>query len=243
MKRPPLFPALDRRATAPERMDDPHADRDTLYRTLRQFAWINRWLTRAHFLLARTILPDMRRDPERLHHLVDLGAGACDIPARFLKRCARENLRLRVTACDHDPRVVAFARRRYGHVEGLTIARRDAADLGDLKPIDYLFASHLLHHLPEPNIVALLHNLAHSGARIVLLNDIERSRAAYLGFYVAASLLWRRSYAREDGLLSIRKGFRPAEWRAVLAACGEEGRSYRIERLAPARIVLIGGAS
>ena len=236
MKLPPLFPDLSTRATQAEYMDDPDCNLDRLHRTLDQFALINRLFTRVRHLLDIHVVRSMQRDPGRVYHLVDLGAGACDVPAWLLRHCAARGLRLRISACDHDPRVVAFARRRHGHLAGLDILCRDATDLGDLAPIDFIFASHLLHHLPDRAVVDLLRTLPRTGAHVVLLNDIERRRSAYVSFYAAARFLFRGSYAFEDGLLSIRKSFRPHELQALLA--GGSVPPYQIDRVFPARIVL-----
>lgn len=246
MSRPPLLPDLSLRCMEDEWMDDPNCDLARLHRTFGQFAMINAVLTRVRFLLRKHVLPVMALEPERTYHLVDIGAGPCDVPVWLLKVCRARGLRLRVTACDNDARAVAFARERYGHMEGLTIVPRDAMHLDAPGRVDFVFANHLLHHLPDERIVSLLQSLPQTGARVILLSDIARCRGAYVAYYLLTWLLFRRGYAFEDGLLSIRKGFRARELQGYLRACGREGRGYRIERVFPARLVLVwkrGGAN
>ena len=67
-------------------------------------------------------------------------------------------LRLRITACYHDPRVTAFAMRRYGVVEGLDIVETDALEVFDLAPFDFVFANHLLHHLAPNDLSTIIIN-------------------------------------------------------------------------------------
>jgi 2-polyprenyl-3-methyl-5-hydroxy-6-metoxy-1,4-benzoquinol methylase len=170
--------------------------------------------------------------------LVDLGAGSCETARWLLRRCAHRDLRLRVTACDHDHRVVDYARRHCGGLAGLTVRQSDALDIRGLEPVDYVFGNHILHHLSDRRIIALLKTVSRLEPRAVVLNDIERTRAAYLAFYIGVSPFAGHGYIYRDGLLSIRKGFRRRELERLLGACGPDGARYRIESLFPGRIVL-----
>jgi len=228
-----FFASFDRRADEEELMDLPDGDEAHLFRTLDQFHDINRLFSRVRGLLKRTVLADMR--PGTQYHLVDLGAGACDIPVWLLHEAKRRGLSLEVTAVDADPRVVRYAEERYGDHPGLNILQADALDLDTLAPFDYLFANHFLHHLPDaalPPLIADAHRLARRG---FVFSDLRRSPWSYLGFSLFARV-YRDSFARADGLLSIRKGFTPAEW-TVLG-----GRTpTRVRTAFPGRVQLRGG--
>ena len=84
-------------------------------------------------------------------------------------------------------------------------------------------ASLFLHHFDEaelPEILAGLHRLAR---RALVVNDLHRARVPYLFGRAAFPLLFRSRVSVEDGLLSIRRGFRADELRAAFAA----GRAAR----------------
>ncbi len=235
----PLFPNLSQRANLPELMDQTDSDPDLLNRTLEQFDWINRLLTRSRHLLKRYVVRRMLASPESEYHLIDLGAGACETSAWLLQYCRRRGLRLRVTACDHDPRVVAFARRHYGETPGLKILERDLAALDDLAPFDFVYANHLRHHLSDAGILALLAQLERVPRAGVLLNDLRRSRLAYTAFELFSQALLRGSFARSDGLLSICKGFTVDELVSMAATAAPDTlHRYRITRLFPSRIIV-----
>lgn len=235
----PLFPNLRQRANLPELMDQTDSDPDLLNRTLEQFDWINRVVARSRHLLKQFVIRHMLASPESEYHLIDLGAGACETSVWLLQYCRRRGLRLRVTACDHDPRVVAFARRHYGATPGLNILERDVAALDDLAPFDFVFANHLLHHLSEADITALFAQLERFPQAGVLLNDLRRSRFAYAAFYLASCAFLRGSFARSDGLLSICKGFTVDELLSMAATAAPTPLlRYRITRLFPNRIIV-----
>ena len=212
-------------------MDRPDCDPDKLNRTLGQFHHINRLFSRTRSLLKHTVLADMQ--PGQSYHLVDLGAGACDIPVRLLTTARRQGLDLRITAVDADPRVVQYAIQQHQKVPGLHIRHANALNLDALAPFDYLFANHFLHHLPDANIVQVLadaHRLCHRG---FVFSDLRRSPWSYLGFSIAARI-FRHSFARTDGLLSIRKGFQPADFKTTTPP-------LTVRTRLPGRIQLLGG--
>ena len=115
-------------------MDEPDSDPRRLARTLRQFHLINLFLGRARSLLRNRFLRRMRRQPGREYRLLDLGAGGCDLDRWLVRRCRREGLRLRVTCLDHDPRVVAFARRACRAYPEIRVVQGSSRDLAGLPP-------------------------------------------------------------------------------------------------------------
>ncbi len=233
----PLYPDISHRSLQKEQMDLPECDVVELENTLVQFAWINRWTTRVRYVLRRYVLDKMRAGRE--YHLVDLGAGACDTAVWLLRRSRARGLRLIVSACDHDSRVVAFAKKKYPMVRGLEIIQGDVLSIDRLKDADFVFANHFLHHLTGPQIIDLLKYLKEFGKAHIILSDLKRSRAAYLSYFFAAPLLFRHSLARGDGLLSIRKGFQRAELLQFIQAADPLRRElYSVEELLPARLLL-----
>lgn len=219
------------RATGDELMDHPDCDEAQLFRTLDQFHGINRLFSRVRKLLTDTVLTDMQ--PDFSYHLVDLGAGACDIPVWLLEAAQKRGLDLRVTAIDSDPKAVRYARERYGKIPGLTIREHDALDLEALAPFDYLFANHFLHHLPDEVISPFLSDAHRLSRRGFVISDLLRSPWSYLGFSLFARV-YRDSFARADGLLSIRKGFHPSDFKPPPVP-------LRVRTRLPGRIQLSGG--
>jgi 2-polyprenyl-3-methyl-5-hydroxy-6-metoxy-1,4-benzoquinol methylase len=204
-------------------------------RTVKQFASINWWLSRYRTIFRRWLFPNM--DPGSEVHLVDVGAGGCDIAVWALAEARRLGIHLRVTAVEADRRIVEYARALHQGVEGLTIQCMDARELRCLGRIDYLFANHFLHHLDDHAAVELLRVAGEVVRRVVVLGDLRRSRLSRVAFGLVASACYRRSFALRDGLLSIRKGFVEAELMGLARQAGL-GERARVERLVPGRLVL-----
>ncbi len=229
------------RETAPEAMDDPNGSEDRLVRTLRQFEVLNVWISRYRPILRRFVLRDMARDPQRRYRLADFGAGGGDIAAWLLREARRGGFDLEVTAIDADPRAVRYARARWGDTGGLTVREGGLEVLEAEGPFDFVFANHVLHHLPDAGIPGVLQAFHRAATRRWVVSDLMRSPWAWLGFQTVA---WgfRGSFTREDGLRSIRRGFRPLDLRARIDEADLSGR-VRVLRRAPGRVVLVGGGA
>lgn len=228
-----MIPNLSKRSTLPELMDNPDCDEALLLRTIRQFTSINRLVSRYRTILKRWVLDDMQ--PGREYHLVDMGAGGCDIDVWLLKAARKRGLNLRITACDIGPRIIAYARSTFGNTPGLEIRKANLLEPSFDEPVDYVFANHFLHHLTREEIAQLLHLWQPRVRRRMVFSDLLRSPATYWGYSVL-SLLYPHSFARIDGLISIRRGFLPKEMEALADAATH--RNFSVHRLFPGRLLL-----
>jgi len=222
------------RARVPELMDLPDSDPGRLERTLRQLAWINRFLTGARRLLARTILEDARRQRPP-YTLLDVGAGGCDL-ALWL---AGRQPGLRITCLDHDPRAVAYARRRCAGVPAIEVRLGAAGELERLESFDYVFANHFLHHLDDERIAPTVAAMLGRARRLLVITDLLRSHRSYAWFSLFAGVFLHGSFAAADGRLSIRRGFLPEELAGLLAGAAPAG-CLEVRRERPARVVVVG---
>ncbi|WP_372846001.1 methyltransferase domain-containing protein [Pontiella sp.] len=231
-----MLPDLSSRATVRELMDEPDCDEARLLRTVRQFSAINRLVGRYRTILRKTVLADMLNEPDREYHLVDMGAGGCDIDVWLLRAARKRGLKLRITACDIDERIIGYARSEYGDEPGLTIQNRDLLAGSAPASVDYVFANHFLHHLTDGQIVGLIRKWAPQVRRSMVFSDLHRLRSAYVG-YAAFALFFPKSFARVDGLISIRRGFVPGDLTALAKQALPAGL-FTVERYTPGRLVL-----
>ena len=77
-----------------------------------------------------------------------------------------------------------------------------------------------LHHLDNDSVVSLLANMEAAARRLVLVNDLSRSRFNFVGVWLATRLLTRSRIVRFDGPASVRSAFTPAEAIALAARAG-----------------------
>jgi hypothetical protein len=93
-----------------------------------------------------------------------------------------------------------------------------------------------LHHLDEPQAVALLARMAGAARRLVLVNDLNRSRAGYLLAWAGTRLLSTSAVVHTDGPLSVEGAFTIAEATALAEKAGLTGA--RVEPRWPCRWLL-----
>ncbi|MFP4330525.1 MAG: methyltransferase domain-containing protein [Alkalispirochaetaceae bacterium] len=225
------------RAEEAELMDLPEADIEALYATVRQFRLINPLFTRSRYLIGRYIIEDALRRGLGTVRVADLGAGGGDIAVWLLKEGERRGLSVTVICLDHDPRLVAYAKRELAALPSLEYHCAGAEELERFAPVDYVFANHFLHHLSGaelPRMIRIVNNVSRYG---FVLNDLRRSRLSYAGFTLFAALFLRRSFAYNDGRLSIRKGFLPEELNQYAREAGVA--DHQLLELFPGRLALI----
>lgn len=222
-----------RAVDARELMDDPHADTLMLERTYERFSLVNAVVSRWRSVYRREIRPRARRTPLRI---LDVGAGGGDVSRAIAAWARRDSLSIAVTALDADPRAIRWARSRGGGVEYRCAYTAELADTDEL--FDVVLSNHLLHHLSDDELTAVLRDsvrLVGDGG-LVIHRDIERSRFAYRGFaamtWPFAKNLLADSFIRSDGLTSIRRAYTAVELEAAVPP------GWRVRRASPARLEL-----
>jgi 2-polyprenyl-3-methyl-5-hydroxy-6-metoxy-1,4-benzoquinol methylase len=232
------FPDLSKRSDQKEIMGVSGVDEKKAYRTLAQFKIINLLLSRSRKLMKEILIPHMLEAGGKKLTLLDVGAGGGDIALWFANLCHSHGIDIKILCLDSDPKVVEFARKMCYGRENISVRQGSAHDIEALdEGIDYIFSNHFLHHLNSQEIPQFLEKVYKSARRGFLINDLLRSRSAYLGFTLLAGILFHKSYHFHDGRLSIRKGFTFHELKQVVAQlnfsnCVKLG--YRI----PARVFL-----
>ena len=205
---------FSQRSTDPELMDCPDSSGQLLGNTLKQFVWINQYMTPSRRLLRRNVLRQMRADPSREWTMLDIGSGGCDLAIWLIDLCRQERISLVITCIDHDSRVVEFARQRLVNYPEIILHQGDALALlskSSKGNWDFIFSNHFLHHLTTPEIVHCLHLVVLACREQCIMSDLVRSRFSYFLYSVCAKLLLRNSFAYDDGRLSIRRSLTKKE--------------------------------
>jgi 2-polyprenyl-3-methyl-5-hydroxy-6-metoxy-1,4-benzoquinol methylase len=230
---------MRRRSCDAEMLDDQGGDATQVAPTLRNLASITRLVSGMPGLCGRYIL---RGSPGTPLTIAELGAGGADLARWLARRLHRKGVEARIVCIDHDPRVVAFARRQCASYPTITVTQADARDPDALpRDVDWIIANHLLHHFDDAGIHAVLRAAGERARRGFIFNDLERSRVPAMVFAVIGALVFRKGYTLQDGVLSIKRGFTFRELRSLVAAAlprsrGSEVREPTVGRSGPGHL-------
>jgi len=92
-------------------------------------------------------------------------------------------------------------------------------------------SNHLLHHLEPDALQQVLADSERLARRLVVHNDLRRSALAHGAYAVLTRPLARTSFLHDDGLLSIRRSYRPHELADVRPG-------WTVQAAAPFRLLL-----
>jgi len=208
---------------APELLDGP-LDQATLAGNLRDLARVNRFMGGAALswnALERYLCPS--EDPGRPVRLLDVGAGAADIPIEIARRAATCDRPVEIVATDVRPEIVHLARQRVTETDvngvSVTLAESGPFDADD-SSFDVVHSSMVLHHLEPPAAVRMLAEMGRVASRAVVVNDLDRGQHWWLGARLLSMLTTGNAYTRHDGPLSVRRAYRPNEVRQLAGAAG-----------------------
>jgi len=85
---------------------------------------------------------------------------------------------------------------------------------------DFVVSSQFAHHLTDDQVVAFLLWLERNSRRGWFIADLHRHALPYYGFRLLCRAAGWHRIVRLDGTVSIARGFRTPEWRALLARAG-----------------------
>jgi ubiquinone/menaquinone biosynthesis C-methylase UbiE len=199
---------------------------------------VNRWLGDAR-ALSRSVLPGIERDGAREFSLLDVGAGSGEL-LREVARWAREkDLRARLVGLELNERSASSIIEESSAFEEIAAVRGDAMRLPfGAGAFDYVMCSLFTHHFRDEGVVAVLREMSRVARRRVYVIDLHRHPVAYYFYTTVGRLFLHNRLIREDGALSILRGFAPRELRRLAESAGLS--SAKVERRFPYRLVLSG---
>jgi 2-polyprenyl-3-methyl-5-hydroxy-6-metoxy-1,4-benzoquinol methylase len=84
------------------------------------------------------------------------------------------------------------------------------------KQFDIITTTLVCHHFDDTPLVEWIKQVYQKSNKAVVINDLHRHSAAFALYACLSFLLFPNRLIREDGLLSIRKGFKRKDWLNLL---------------------------
>ncbi len=204
------------RANDLEIIDDFSIGGEQLHQTLREIEWVNRWLG-GNMLVINSLKEGLQKVPalirKEILHIGDIGCGGGDALRTLSKWGQKKNYNLQLTGIDANPHIVDFAEQHSKGFSNISYSHQNVFDKNlDWGQFDVVLFGLFLHHFTEEQCCTLISRAQAAGVPLIIINDLHRSPLAYRLFQVLTRILGFSDISREDGLLSIRKGFRKADF-------------------------------
>jgi 2-polyprenyl-3-methyl-5-hydroxy-6-metoxy-1,4-benzoquinol methylase len=209
----------------PELLDEAGAasERD-LEHTLRDIRRANifglgTWVARRHLESLVRDLP-----PSQPLHVLDLATGSGDIPEELCRWALKRGRPIRFVATDISPPILRVANERIngaGFGDRVWFAACDATRLPFADgQFDITLLSLALHHLDLRQAHAIMGEMARVSRLGFIINDVYRSRGAWIMAWILTRLTTTNKLTRHDGPASVLRAFTPTEVRRIGARTG-----------------------
>jgi ubiquinone/menaquinone biosynthesis C-methylase UbiE len=224
-----------------ELLDAGEGTDEDVARSLTDLRRINRFLGGSRPVL-RALSSCLKHVDRKAVSLLDVGTGSADIPMTAAARCRQLGFEPFVVAVDLSDRNLRVARERLGVSSDIQFVRGDSLKLPfDARSFDFVTASLFLHHFRDEDVVRLLADFGRIAKRAVIVNDLVRNLVPYYFTRIAGPILRWSFLTRNDGPVSVLRGFTLDEMDHLAQRSGLENR--QLTRLFPYRLLLIAETS
>lgn len=198
-----------------EYLDDPALPLEVAQQSLRDIALANRYFggTRAVLREMQSVYRDLQRAGVSNLTLLDVGTGLGDIPVAISRDAREHSITVNPIGLELTH---AFAGVAHPRVRSVMAADARVLPLAD-NSVDVITCSLVLHHLEEDDAEQMLRECDRVARRRVIVAELRRSWAAMGLLWLVSWVLRFHAISRHDGVVSIRRGFRVSELRALVS--------------------------
>jgi 2-polyprenyl-3-methyl-5-hydroxy-6-metoxy-1,4-benzoquinol methylase len=197
------------RSDEPEIMDDFAMEGEILRDALDKIAKINQLLGGNQLTLqsVQDLIVTIPKQSEIV--IIDIGCGNGDMLRVLANFGLKHNLNFRLIGIDANNYTIKHAQSLSENYPNIRYRCEDVfeKDFADLK-YDIVLCTLTLHHFKDDEIIQLM-SVFNANSRVgIVINDLHRSALAYRLFQVLCFVFQLNTMSREDGLVSILRGFK-----------------------------------
>jgi SAM-dependent methyltransferase len=142
-------------------------------------------------------------------NILDVGAGTGLLGKTLTEWAQRRGWQWRFTNLDNNPLALKIGGQPHGVVgSALQLPFADGS-------FDLVVASQMTHHLTDEQVVTHWREAWRVTRDAIFICDLHRNAGLFALVWLALHLMRANPTVLEDGLISVRRGFRRGEWRAL----------------------------
>jgi 2-polyprenyl-3-methyl-5-hydroxy-6-metoxy-1,4-benzoquinol methylase len=214
------------RSLMTEKMDDFSISGLELRKTLITLGRINRWLGGNRVTLngiRKVLNGHSKKEPITI---LDLGCGGGDILRDVAEFGKQKGYSFKIIGVDANKSTVGYAKELSQSFPDISFLHCDIFS-EEFKRLEYdlVLTSLFLHHFDDKQLEGLIRGILEKASIGIVVNDLHRHGMAYLLFRLLC-LFTTNDMVKEDGLISILKGFKRDE---LIRISENIGASYTIK--------------
>jgi 2-polyprenyl-3-methyl-5-hydroxy-6-metoxy-1,4-benzoquinol methylase len=207
-----MFINTQHRTENPEIMDDFTLEGEELKDALDKIASINQLLGGNQLTLKGVRKLIENKTNGDLITIVDVGCGNGDMLRKLAEFGLKNNLNLELIGIDANLYTVNYAIKLSEKYSNIHYKCEDISSKAfDELKYDIVLCTLTLHHFKNEEIVKLLTVFKNNSKIGFVINDLQRSSVAYRLFQALCFVFGLNKMSREDGLISILRGFKRDE--------------------------------
>lgn len=203
------------RSSEPELMDDLQSGGAVIEQTLREIETINKLLGGTNVTLKG--LSKLITEEDKTWRIVDIGCGGGDMLRQIAHWARKRHIRVELVGIDANPHVIAYAQASCSAYPEISFRQMDVLSAEFEKvSCDILTATLFLHHFKDEELVKLFSQFQTQARVGLVINDLHRHWVAYRSINLLTALFSKSPMVKYDAGLSVLRGFRSSELRALL---------------------------
>lgn len=200
------------RTTAIESMDDFSMQGEELREALDKIADINHLLGGNSLTISgiKKLLANIPN--EKIITIVDVGCGNGDMLREISKFGREHDRKFVLIGIDANQFTINHAKKLSGNFSNISYKCENIFEVGFAElNTDIVLCTLTLHHFSDDEILVLMRKFIENTNIGVIVNDLHRSKIAYRLFEIVCNIFALNKMSREDGLISILRGFKKEE--------------------------------
>jgi 2-polyprenyl-3-methyl-5-hydroxy-6-metoxy-1,4-benzoquinol methylase len=200
------------RTDEPEIMDDFALEGEVLRDALDKIAKINQLLGGNKLTLQGVQSLISRIALYKTVTIVDIGCGNGDMLRALAKYADENDINFKLIGIDANPFTINHAQELSKEYPNISYQCEDIFDSKfESLQYDVVICTLTLHHFKDTEILNLMAVFYKNASVGIVINDLQRSKIAYRLFQALCFMFQLNSMSREDGLVSILRGFKKEE--------------------------------
>lgn len=144
--------------------------------------------------------------------VLDIGCGDGEMLRRCAEYAKKNNLKYEGFGIDFNENILEYAENQSKDFPNIKFQKVDVFLEEELIPnCDIAICTLFLHHFNNEKIETLLKVLLRKVNKGIVINDLQRSKSAFELFKLISKLFLKTKTAKQDGLVSIARGFKKNE--------------------------------